>query len=210
MTLRVVGAGVGRTGTNSLKLALETLLGERCYHMLEVFQHLDHVPYWTAATHGEPVDWDQVFAGYGAAVDWPAAAFWPELSTAYPDAVVLLSEREDADAWWRSASATIFDGIRREPQPGVDLDAWQAMVRELVSRRFTPDVTDEQAAKAAYDRHNAEVRAAVPRERLVEWRPGDGWGPLCDALGMRVPDVPFPHVNTTADFQAMMRGGPPV
>jgi hypothetical protein len=209
MTLRLVGAGVGRTGTHSLKLALETLLGAPCYHMLEVFQHLEHVPSWHAAARGEPVDWDRLLTGYTATVDWPAAAFWPELSAAYPDAVVLLSVRESADAWWRSASATIFDVDRRGSQPGSDLAPWEAMAREVTSRRFAADVTDEQGAKAAYERHNAEVRSTVPSDRLVEWRPGDGWEPLCGALGLPVPDLPFPHVNTTAQFREMMLGGGP-
>ena len=210
MTLRLIGAGVGRTGTNSLKLALEILLGRPCYHMLEVFEHPEHVPLWRAAANDEPVDWDGLFAGYAAAVDWPAAAFWRELSAAFPAAAVVLSTRSTADAWWRSASATIFDTERPEPPPGAGPGGWQEMAREVTSRRFTPDVGDEDAAKAAYERHNAAVRAGVPSDRLVEWRPGDGWGPLCDALGTRVPDVDFPHVNTTAEFQAMMRGTPPV
>jgi hypothetical protein len=208
MTLQVVGAGPGRTGTHSLKLALETLLGAPCYHMLEVFTHPEHVPQWDAAVHGQPVDWDGLFTGYAAAVDWPAAAFWRELADAYPDALVLLSMRDDADTWWRSASATIFDRqMPRPPHPGIE--AWRTMVHELMARRFTADVTDEHSAKAAYERHIADVRAGVPRERLLEWRPGDGWGPLCDALGVPVPDEPFPHTNTTAEFQAMMGGGGP-
>jgi hypothetical protein len=209
MTLRLIGAGVGRTGTNSLKLALETLLGGPCYHMLEVIEHPEHVPFWRAAAQDEPVEWERVFGGYVAAVDFPAAAFWRELSATYPDAVVLLSTRNSTDTWWRSAAATIFNTARWASVPPGGRPAWQEMAREVASRRFTPDVDREDAAKAAYERHNAEVRAAVPSERLVEWRPGDGWQPLCEALGLPAPDLPFPHANTTADFQAMMRGGPP-
>jgi hypothetical protein len=208
MALQVVGAGFGRTGTNSLKLALETLLGAPCYHMREVFEHPEHVLRWRAATRGEPVDWDGLFDGYAAAVDWPAAAFWRELAGAYPDAVVLLSLRDSPDAWWRSARATIFDTMRAEPPPEAGLGEWGAMVRDLMATRFTPDFLDEQAAKATYERLIAEVRAGVPAERLVEWRPGDGWAPLCDALGLPVPDMPFPHTNTTAEFRERM-GGPP-
>jgi hypothetical protein len=210
MTLRLIGAGVGRTGTNSLKLALELLLGAPCYHMREVAEHPEHVPLWRAAANDEPVDWDGLFAGYAATVDFPAAVFWRELGATYPDAVILLSMRESTDTWWRSARATIFDVTRPEPPPGTDLRRWQEMAREVTARRFTADVGDEAAAKAAYERHNAEVRVGVRSERLVEWRPGDGWGPLCDALGVGVPDVDFPHVNTTAEFQAMVRGTPPV
>jgi Sulfotransferase domain len=194
--MRLVGAGLGRTGTMSLKLALERLLGAPCYHMLEVFQHPQHVPLWHAAVRGEMPDWQRLFAGWAAAVDWPAAAFWPELSAAFPDAVVLLSVR-DSQSWWRSASSTIFPEVHRE-EPG---DPWLAMVKDLMAARFTSALDDPQAAIAAYEGHNARVRATVPAERLVEWRPGDGWQPLCAALGVPVPDEPFPHRNSTEEFR---------
>src|SRR5690348_10458482 len=106
MSLRVIGAGCGRTGTMSLKLALERLLGAPCYHMVEVFAHPEHVPDWHAAALGNMPDWNALFAGYAAAVDWPASAFWPELSAAFPDALVVLSVR-DAQSWWQSAHETI-------------------------------------------------------------------------------------------------------
>ncbi|HEV2474540.1 MAG TPA: sulfotransferase, partial [Chthonomonadales bacterium] len=114
MALRVVGAGVGRTGTHSLKLALERLLSAPCYHMAEVFQHADHVPMWHSAATGEMPEWDNLLAGYSAAVDWPASAFWSELSKAYPDAVVLLSTR-DPEKWWESAHETIFQSLEGGP-----------------------------------------------------------------------------------------------
>ena len=201
MTLQVVGAGVGRTGTVSLKAALERLLGAPCYHMLEVFAHREHVAMWAAATRGEPVDWEGVLGGYRAAVDWPAASFCPELSEAYPGAIVLLSVRDDAATWWRSAERTIFEAMHR-PRPPESVE-WGDMVVDLFRTRFTGDFLDGKAAMAAYERHNAEVRAGVAPERLVEWRPGDGWDPLCEALGVAVPDEPFPHENTTEDFRAM-------
>ena len=117
MGLRLVGAGLGRTGTTSLKAALEQLLGGACYHMSEVFGRPDMAEMWLHAVQGDLPDWDVVFADYRAAVDWPAAGFWRELSTAYPDAPVLLSTR-DADAWWESASQTIFPAIAASSRPG--------------------------------------------------------------------------------------------
>jgi hypothetical protein len=202
MTLAVVGAGLGRTGTVSLKGALERLLGEPCYHMVEVFAHVDeHVPVWHAAARGEVVDWEHLLGGYRAAVDWPAAAFWRQLSDIYPGAIVLLSVRDDAETWWRSADRTVFAAMRRPAPP--ELQAWFEMVSELWRNTMGESWDDPEVAMAAYERHNAEVRAGTPPERLVEWRPGDGWGPLCEALGLPVPDEPFPHENTTADFRAM-------
>src|SRR5437660_377784 len=157
MPLKVVGAGLGRTGTHSLKLALERLLGEPCYHMAEVFQHQEHVPIWHAAANGNMPDWDALFAGYVAEVDWPASAFYKELSEAYPDAPVLLSFR-DSEGWWESAHATIFAGVAhmREKMP-----AWYDMIDAMMSNRFTPDLTNREACIAAYEKHNAEVRATI-------------------------------------------------
>lgn len=199
MALRVIGAGVGRTGTTSLKLALERLLGAPCYHMLEVFEHDDHVPMWHRAGLGDMPDWHALYDGYVATVDWPAASFWPELADAFPDAVVLLSTRESAKAWWASADRTVFDGARRGWVP--ENRHWWEMFQVIARSRFTNAFDDPEACMAAYDAHNEAVRAAVPAGRLVEWQPGDGWGPLCRGLGVPVPDEPFPHVNTTEEFR---------
>jgi hypothetical protein len=202
MTLRVVGAGLGRTGTMSLKLALEKLLGGPCYHMVEVLSHPEHVPEWHRAARGEMPDWDALLAGYRAAVDWPASAFWSELAAAYPDALVLLSVR-DPDAWWESASQTIFNGIGHAAERGIPgMAEWLAMVRDLFEQRFVWPPDQEALAKAAFERHNARVRASVPGHRLVEWQAGDGWGPICRALGVAVPDEPFPRSNTREEWLA--------
>jgi hypothetical protein len=199
MTLRVIGAGLGRTGTHSLKLALEQLLGGPCYHMVEVFGHPEHVPLWHAAMLDTPVDWDTVFDGYIATVDWPGGGVWRSISEHYPDALVLLSTRRSADEWWTSASNTIFPGMHRV---GESHDAWHAMAMDMV-KRLTPDWGDPDACKAAYERHNAAVRAEVPPEKLIDWQPHDGWAPLCDAFGVPVPDEPFPLTNTTEQFRQM-------
>jgi hypothetical protein len=197
MTLRVVGAGVGRTGTLSLKVALEQLLGGPCYHMAEVFAHPEHVPLWRQAALGEMPDWSRLLAGYRAAVDWPACAFWPELAEAWPDALVVLSLR-DAESWWRSANGTIFPSTR---QAGGE---WRAMAEAMFANRFTAALDDREACIAAYERHNAEVRRRVAPGRLLEWRASEGWAPLCAALGLPVPSQPFPRVNTSEEFHARL------
>jgi hypothetical protein len=202
MTLQVVGAGLGRTGTTSLKSALEQLLDGRCYHMIEVFGRPDDAKTWQRAGDGDLPDWDEFLREYCATVDWPAAAFWRELSAAYPDALVLLSTR-DADSWWKSANDTIFQALSREPEPGSPMDAQRTMILSLWHSHFTLNWDDADAAKLAYLRHNADVRETIPAERLVEWHPGDGWGPLCAALDRPEPDTPFPHVNTTDEFRQM-------
>jgi hypothetical protein len=198
--LQVVGAGVGRTGTHSLKLALETLLGGTCHHMVEVFAHPDEVPVWTTAIDGGEVDWAELMKGYTAQVDWPGASFWPELSAANPDALVLLSVR-DPDPWFTSCSNTIFDGIGAMVEQGND---WMAAMLRLFKERFSDQIGDRAAMTAAFERHNETVRATIPPERLLEWSATDGWAPICERLGVAVPDEPFPKVNTTAEFRSML------
>lgn len=199
--MRLVGAGLGRTGTSSLKIALEQLLGGRCYHMTEVFARPDDVDVWRRAYLGESVDLAGMLGEYVATVDWPAAGLWSQLADAHPDAVVLLSTRPAAD-WWASADATIL----RSGRPGPERDAMPPEVQpwldmaDAMFGAFGP-IDDAAGAQSAFDAHNASVRAAVPADRLVEWSPGDGWAPLCAALGVAVPDEPFPHVNTTAEFR---------
>ncbi len=200
MGLQVVGAGLGRTGTNSLKVALEELLGGTCYHMFELGQRLEQCDVWVDAFEDRPVDWDALFNGFTAAVDWPAAPHWRTLSDVYPEATILLSVREP-DAWWTSVSNTIWPRIDEAFAADAPDDGRTRMFRAMMNA-FTPDWRDETAAKAAYLAHNESVRALAPADRLVEWSPGDGWEPICRALHLPVPPEPFPHVNTTEDFQA--------
>jgi hypothetical protein len=203
MTLRVVGAGLGRTGTHSLKLALEQLLGGPCYHMSELIEREADTATWAAAVAGEDVDWAAFLSEFSATVDWPACAFWEPIAAAHPDAIVVLSLRESAEAWAKSFERTIAQALQKEVPP--EDEGWverRRMVLAMVESTFTPDWRDRDAALAAYDRHNERVRAAVPADRLVEYRAGDGWEPLCTALGLEIPEAPFPHTNTTADFRA--------
>jgi Sulfotransferase domain len=198
MPLKVVGAGVGRTGTNSLKLALERLLGAPCHHMFEIREDMTQTVGWTDAIEGRPVDWETMLAGYSALVDWPGASFWPELSAANPDALVLLSVR-DPQAWYRSASNTIFPFLANPP---AEKGPWMETMRKLLRNRFSDRFDDEGAMLDAFEHHNDAVREATPPQRLLEWSPGDGWEPICERLGLDVPDEPFPHTNSTAEFHA--------
>jgi hypothetical protein len=196
MTIQLVGAGLGRTGTMSLKLALERLLGGTCHHMIEVRGHPDEVPVWHAAMLGEPVDFPALLAGYDAIVDYPGAAVWRELAAAFPDAPVLLSTRSSADEWWQSASNTILALRPDQRDPG-----GRHMIEAMFARSLGADITGREAVMAAYDAHNEAVRSEIPTERLFEYQPGDGWAPLCAALGVPEPDEPFPHTNTREEFR---------
>jgi hypothetical protein len=181
-------------------MALERLIGAPCYHMVEVLGHPEHMPMWRRAAEGDAIDFRELLASYDATVDWPGASFWRDMSVVFPDAIILLSTRSDADAWWRSASRTIFELLNT---PGGETNEFRAMWQAIAHNRFTKRTDDRDAAMAAYERHNAEVRATAAPARLVEWQPGDGWEPLCAALGAPVPDEPFPYVNTTDDFRTM-------
>jgi hypothetical protein len=200
MELVVVGAGVGRTGTQSLKVALEQLLDAPCHHMAEILGDPAQIPAWIDAIEGRPVDWSVMLARYRAIVDWPGGAFWRELSTANPDALVLLSVR-DPEAWYRSASNTIFLAFDNLP---AELQPWMSEVRKLLHDRFSDRFDDPTAMMDAFVRHNESVRAEVPAGRLLEWTPGEGWEPICERLGLPVPTEPFPVTNTTNEFREMI------
>lgn len=179
-----------------LKLALERLLGAPCYHMADVVGRPEHVDFWRRAGDGETDDRGYAFDGYVAAVDRPMVSFWEEVAATYPEAIILHSTRNDAETWFRSATNTIFE--QRERDPG---DPREVMWR-AVSRRFfdAPQPAHDEAI-AADERHNQHVIDTAPPERLVSDQPGDGWEPLCHALDLPVPDEPFPHTNTTAQFR---------
>ena len=201
--LRIVGAGLPRTGTNSLKLALERLTGGRCYHMLEVSERPGAADVWKAAAEGRAPDWGTLLGGYVAAVDWPASAFWRDLAAANPEAPVLLSQRTSAEQWWGSVEKTVALALTT-PSADPEIARIRVMGR-TIARRFCPEWPDPAAVQAAYERHNAEVRAAIAPARLVEWRPADGWEPLCAMLDVPVPDEPFPRTNDVAEFRSVAK-----
>ncbi len=198
--MRVVGAGLPRTGTRSLRSALEQLLRGTCYHMSELFERPDEVATWRAAARGEAPDWRTFPGGCVAAVDWPASIFWRELADANPDAVIVLSTRRDATQWWESCDATILP-VARGDRPMED-ENWLAMFHEQLEREVGPDWDDQRAFEAYYERWNAAVRQDAPADRLLDWQATDGWEPLCAALGVPVPDEPFPHTNTRAEWNS--------
>ncbi|MFC4336626.1 sulfotransferase family protein [Salininema proteolyticum] len=200
--LHVIGAGLPRTGTLTLKNALEKLLDAPCHHMIEVAHNLERdVPRFTAAAAGEPTDWNEVYKGYRAAVDWPTSAFWKELIEAYPDAPVVLSFRDSPEQWATSMLNTVLKGFDDPPEEMVE-SGWHDMVEAVWQKAAGgTDRSDKAALEAFYSRHLEEVRSTVPEGRLLEFNPREGWEPLCGFLQVPVPDEPFPHVNSTKEFQ---------
>ncbi len=202
MSLKIVGAALGRTGTNSLKLALEHLGFGPCHHMFEVRDNPEQLPYWQAAARGEPPDWDQVFANYQSCVDWPSARFWREIAAHYPDAKVLLTLR-DAERWFASVHATIYPVIESWPsrEPGHFRDTMEMAQEIIVKQTFGGRLDDRDHALAVYRRHEEEVRDTIAPERLLAFDVSQGWEPLCAFLEVPVPDTPFPRSNTGEQFR---------
>ena len=204
MTLSVVGAGLGRTGTTSLKLALEQLGLGPCYHMFEVFKNPAAPGYWEAAADGGATDWELVFAGYASTVDWPSATFYETLADVYPDAQVILTER-DPEGWWRSTQATIFNW----DAPGANVpEPFLHMAQKVIGALFDQRIHDHDHVIEVFKRHNARVREVIAPERLLVYDLADGWAPLCAFLDVPVPDGPMPKANTTEEFLARRRSPP--
>ncbi len=202
MTLKIIGAGISRTGTTSLKAALETLGFGKCYHMDEVIKNREHVQLWIDAAEDKPVDWDALFDGYQAAVDLPTFVFYEQLMAHYPEAKVILTTK-DPDAWFASAKKTLF---RLPPPFMMVVFQWLSLVRAHVKplliiepvvriigykRFFGDDIAKENAIRV-FNEHNEKVRQTVPAEKLLVYDIKEGWGPLCAFLGVPVPEEPFP------------------
>ena len=210
MSLAVIGSGFGRTGTASLKLALEMLGFGPCHHMEEVLNHPEQVAHWQAYVAGKPVVWDEVFSGYRSQVDWPGAHVWRELAGEYPKAKLIHSVRPE-DAWWASFSATIgklFTMYKDMPMPPHVAAMMGAMEIAIMQQTFGCPPTDREGVLAAYRRRTEQVRAAMPSERLLVFDVTEGWGPLCSFLDVPVPNEPFPRKNSTEEFWQLAGGNP--
>jgi hypothetical protein len=203
MPLDVVGAGFGRTGTNSLKIALEMLGFGPCHHMFEVRDRPEQIRFWTAAARGERSDWDIVFKGFRSSVDWPSAYFSREIAAHYSNAKVVLSVRPDED-WLKSIHATIYQSLKNRTLRTTALAREQGeMAYDIIERKtFGERLGDPAHALAVYRAHIAEVKAAIDPARLLVYDVAEGWEPLCRHLDVPIPAEPFPRTNSTDEFRA--------
>lgn len=208
--MQVIGAGFGRTGTMSLKGALEQLGFGPSFHMIDVARNPELLPGWQAAVDGEPVDWRALLDGWGSTVDWPACTFWERIAEAFPDAKILLSVR-DPDAWYesclRSIHATAQAAARGELEGGsvdVSPEAMRMINRLIWDGTFEGRFEDRDFAIRVFTDHNEDVMRKVPSDRLLVYEITQGWEPLCDFLDVPVPDTPLPHLNDSASFRAMV------
>src|SRR5262245_50559942 len=197
--MKVIGAGFPRTGTASMKAALEQLGFGPCYHMFEIFMNPGHVERWLPLASGEDVNWDRVLDGYRSTQDWPASHFWRELADAYPEAKVILTVR-DPHSWYLSFRSLMLPPDRDEaPPPGImELRPLLRVIgQSYFGEAWRPGeaVPDEEPAVQAFHRHTAAVKEGVSAQRLLVFDVREGWEPLCSFLGVEVPAEPFPHLN---------------
>lgn len=210
MTLEVIGSGFGRTGTKSLKAALEKLGFGPCHHMHEIVENPEQVAYWQALAAGHSVDWAEVFRGYRSQVDWPGAHVWRELAEAFPEAKVVHTVRPE-EKWWASFDRTIgklmarYQELPLPPHIHDILKAWNDLAGQGT---FGGVLDDKNVGLAAYRKRTSDVREALGPDRLLVFDVAEGWGPLCDFLGVDVPDEDFPHHNLRADFWEVLGGEP--
>lgn len=206
MALKIIGAGLGRTGTLSLKLALEQLGFGPCYHMTEVLMDPSRGAGWVRAAEGHP-DWNGIFTGFESTVDYPGCAFWRQLAQFYSTAKVLLSVRSSQD-WFDSTQQTIFSDEHNKP---LVKSALSEFFQKTVFNAFGDRIHDRDFMIAAFERHNAEVEKAVPKGRLLVYEVTMGWPPLCNFLGVPIPASAFPRVNSREERirqRASMAQGP--
>jgi len=205
MPLKVIGAGVGRTGTHSLKLAINRLGFGPCHHMEEVLQNMaEQVPAWASALRGEP-NWEEAFKGYCSAVDWPTAGFFRELNQAYPQAKFVLTHRSP-ESWAASFSETIQKLISDKSQFPPEMHDWLDMASGVVVKTGFSLQLDREGLAQAFIRHNEAVKETIPADRLLVYEVKQGWEPLCAFLGVPVPDEPFPRSNDRAEFWDRVSG----
>jgi hypothetical protein len=217
MALEVIGTGMGRTGTMSLKMALEQLGFGKCYHMFELFQHPEGIVYFQKAARGEPVDWDKLFEGYRSAVDMPVNIYHKQLMALYPDAKVIHTMR-DAEGWYASAIETIFWATKpslsrmlnlmvRMPFSPVLRKRLKVMMYDgkMMDNEFGKNLHDKKEVIRRYNAYNDAVLKSIPKERLLLYDVKSGWEPLCAFLNVPVPSVPFPKSNSREEFMKQVQ-----
>jgi hypothetical protein len=196
MSLLVIGTGFGRTGTDSIRAALNMLGFGPCHHMIEVIGDETQKQRWRAVAKGAPPDWESLFEGYSSCVDWPSCYYWRELIEAYPQARVIHTDRS-SEGWWQSIESSFLSMSRADADP-------DSLGEVLIAAKVFGGRIERTHAIAVYEAHRRDVLATVPPDRLLVHALGDGWEPLCRHLGVPVPDQPYPQRNSSEEFRSRM------
>ncbi len=203
---------MGRTGTYSLKIALEQLGFSKCYHMAELFEHPEGLKHFEKAESGDKVNWDELFSGYQSAVDYPVARYYKQVMEQYPDAKVIHTVR-DPESWYQSAIRTILwatkPSLGRMLKLMVKLPFSPDLRKQMPILKFAGKLMDWEYGKdfsnkaeviKQFNRHNEEVLKTVPKERLLVFDAKQGWEPLCKFLDVPIPATAFPQSNKRDEF----------
>jgi hypothetical protein len=218
MSLQIIGAGFGRTGTKSLQLALETLGYGKCYHMEALLRNPEGVNYWTDANNETPVNWNALFEGYNSIVDFPGSMYYKELHNYYPDAKVILSVR-DPESWHQSALKTIY---AFDPGPAIKIKLLLKMPfsskarnlfkviqlndKSIWKKFFEGKFEDKAYAINKFNWHIEDVKQTIPKNQLLIFEAKDGWQPLCEFLNKPIPETPYPRSNKGENFHEWATG----
>lgn len=203
--MKIIGAGFSRTGTYSLKHALQILDYQPCYHGEEIFQRPDHVKIWARALHTMP-NWKSLFSGYQAGLDSPVCFFWREIRAVFPDAKVILTKRDPND-WYESFEASLYQAMLHPQRAPVEFQPALVMARALVlEHRFAGKFEDKGYAIEIYNRHNESVEASFKAEKanLLVFDVSEGWQSLCEFLGQKIPNTEFPVTNSRQQFNSTL------
>lgn len=207
--MKVIGAGFGRTGTMSTKVALQQLGFGPCLHMIDLIAaNQDLAQTFYDAYQGKPVDWTEALQGWESTVDWPGCTFYKQLMDTFPNAPVILNVR-DPESWYKSMNDTIYDAaMKLEQMPEMRDRPATKMIKAVVwDGDMKGDFQNKKGSIEIFEQHNKEVKDYVPAGRLLVFDVKQGWEPLCSFLGVDVPDMPFPHANDTESFKQMMESG---
>lgn len=219
MALKIIGAGLPRTGTNSLKRSLEMLGISKCYHMKTLLTNPDQLHFWLQLEETGSTDWDTLYNGFQGSVDFPCYPFYKEHLKRYPDAKVILTVR-DFDSWYKSVKSTIWTAgpqnlgeklmmlgrMLTNPRVKRVIMCIKFVKRMLWEKQFQGRFEDASYAEEVFNRHTEEVKAHVPADQLLVYDVRDGWGPLCEFLEVTAPTEPLPHLNKKENFKTMLQG----
>ena len=206
MAVNIIGVGVGRTGTYSLRLAINQLGYGPCHHMEEVMKNLDvQVPLWSEAVKGN-MNWDAIYEGFNSAVDWPTAGFFRELIKEYPTAKFILTERSPEN-WADSFGSTIYKLLAGRDQAPEQMKDWLQMANDVISKSGFPAGLDRDGLMSGFIAHNKAVREAIPEDQLLVFQVKEGWEPLCNFFNQPVPNEAFPRTNNREEFWELVKGG---
>ena len=223
--MKVLAMGLPRTGTASIAEALTQLGYQNVFHGLNsiytpgdwkilnraALASFPNLPDYTGVPFSRE-EWDELLGSCEGTTD-VTSVLGTTIIKAYPEAKVILVIRP-FEKWWKSMEDTVLGSLFgtladlsvNYVEPIIGSVAGPAN-RNLMYGLFRAKNVEEirQNARATYDRHHEEIRALVPKERLLEYRMGDGWEPICEFLDKEVPDIEFPWVNETEELKKRIK-----